>query len=197
LSFEWLWRLAGRQAGPRDGQGLNLEAMDLPGIEPVGGAIALPAGSRRDEIEGSLALKVLSAHLANFRQVSFPLTLDFRSFSNEEAALVMDAAALALEADDGGWADAGRREKAAETLARLGASPEQRATLLAPSMPVGSVGSMVETARRLDKAAHAYAVSLVVLGHRSAVAQAYLTYLAARLGLNSNVVGSLNRRFRA
>jgi uncharacterized membrane protein YebE (DUF533 family) len=197
LSFEWLWRLAGRQAGPRDGQGLNLEAMDLPGIEPVGGTIALPAGSRRDEIEGSLALKVLSAHLANFRQVSFPLTLDFRSFSNEEAALVMDAAALALEADDGGWADAGRREKAAETLARLGASPEQRATLLAPSMPVGSVGSMVETARRLDKAAHAYAVSLVVLGHRSAVAQAYLTYLAARLGLTSNVVGSLNRRFRA
>lgn len=197
MGFEWLWRLAGRQAGPRDGQGLNLEALDLPGGEACRPDVALPAASRRDEIEGSLALKVLAAHLANVRQVSFPLTLDFRSFSEEEATLAIQAAALALEADEGGWADERRRESASETLARLGASPDQRAPLLAPDAPAVSVASMVEAARRLDKAAHLYAVSLVVLGRRSAVAQAYLTYLAARLSLTTHVVGSLNRRFRA
>ncbi len=63
--------------------------------------------------------------------------------------------------------------------------------------PPVSIGALADAARRLDKAAHVYAVSLLVVGQRSAVAQAYLTYLAARLGLTANVVGSLNRRFRA
>ncbi|MBB3936886.1 DUF533 domain-containing protein [Aureimonas phyllosphaerae] len=195
MSVEWLWRLAGRQAGPRDGQGLNLEALDLPAMD--GAAAPTPTSTRRDGVEATLALKVLSAHLANFRQVSFPLTLDFRSFSAEEAALAVDAAALALEADEGGWADATRRERARETLTRLGASPSHLAPLEHDTAAPVSIGALADTARRLDKAAHAYAVSLLVIGQRSAVAQAYLTYLAARLGLTANVVGSLNRRFRA
>lgn len=195
MSVEWLWRLAGRQAGPRDGQGLNLEALDLPAMD----AAPAPAtvSTRRDSVEATLALKVLSAHLANFRQVSFPLTLDFRSFSAGEAALVVDAAALAVEADEGGWADAARRERARETLARLGATPSHLAPLGDEAAPPVSIGALADAARRLDKAAHVYAVSLLVVGQRSAVAQAYLTYLAARLGLTANVVGSLNRRFRA
>jgi hypothetical protein len=195
LSVEWLWRLAGRQAGPRDGQGLNLEALDLPAMDAA--PAPAPVSTRRDSVEATLALKVLSAHLANFRQVSFPLTLDFRSFSAGEAALVVDAAALALEADEGGWADAARRERARETLARLGATPSHLAPLGDEAAPPVSIGALADAARRLDKAAHVYAVSLLVVGQRSAVAQAYLTYLAARLGLTANVVGSLNRRFRA
>lgn len=194
MSFEWLWRFAGRQAGPRDGQGLNLEALDLPSGDPA--PPQGPAALRRDGVEATLALKILSAHLANFRQVSFPLTLDFRSLSAEERALAVEAAALALEADESGWSDAARRERAAETLMRLGAGADDVEPLRRSQAPGATVGAMVEAAHRLDKAAHAYAVSLLVLGRRSAVAQAYLTYLAARLGLTTNVVGSLNRRFR-
>ena len=195
MSFEWLWRLAGRQAGPRDGQGLNLETLDLPTGEPA--VMAVPPIQRRDSVEATLALKVLSAHLANFRQVSFPLTLDFRSLDADEAALTVEAAALALEADEGGWRDEERRTRGAETLARLGASAEHLSPLRAPTPPALGIGALIDRAQRLDKTAHVYAVSVLGLGQRSSVAQAYLTYLAARLGLTSNVVGSLNRRYRA
>ncbi|WP_279480472.1 DUF533 domain-containing protein [Aureimonas sp. SK2] len=194
MSFEWLWRFAGRQAGPRDGQGLNLGELDVAVGAPV--PRPAPAPLRRDSVEATIALKILSAHLANFRQVSFPLTLDFRSMSPEEAVLAVDAAASALEADETGWADEARRERAVETLMRLGAEADIVAPLRRPDAPVTSVGALSAAAHRLDKAAHAYAVSLLVLGQRSGVAQAYLTYLAARLGLTANVVGSLNRRFR-
>ncbi|RIX99638.1 DUF533 domain-containing protein [Aureimonas flava] len=172
---------------------MNIDIPDLAAAAPVLPATDAP---RRDGVEAALALKVLLAHLANFRQVSFPLTLDFRSFSADETRAAVNAAALAVEADEGGWADGARRRRAAETLARLGAAPADLEPLGRPEEPAQSLGEMVREAQRLDRAAHAYAVSLLVLGRRSVLAQSYLAYLAARLGLTANVVGSLNRRFR-
>ncbi len=42
--------------GPRDGQGLNLEALDLPAMDAA--PAPAPVSTRRDSVEATLALKV-------------------------------------------------------------------------------------------------------------------------------------------
>lgn len=201
MSFEWLWRFAGRAAGPRDGQGLSLEAIDADlslGSATASTLASAPAPStavpgRRDSVEATIAAKLLGAHLANRHQTSFPLTLDFGSLSADEGAMLVDFVAAALAAD--GIDDAERTRRAGEMLRRVGASAEQVGRLTEGHASIAT-GGLATAALRHDKAAHAYAVSLLTVGSRSTVGQLYLTYLAARLGLTQQVAGSLNRRFR-
>lgn len=193
---EWLWRFAGRAAGPRDGQADALVAAALEGsaLAGAGPAVpAVPAVRGREHIEAALAAKVLGAHLANRRQISYPLVLNFASVSPLEGAFLMDAAGAAASSE--GEPDARRLEEAAGRLARLGAGEGLLARFRRSAAEPLPMAALAARAAEYDKAAHAYAASLVAIGSRSAVGRLYLAYLAARLGLGAEAVGSLNRRF--
>ncbi len=214
MGFEWLWRFAGRAAGPRDGQGLSLEAiapdaalMALPGAPSPAGTLQGPApdvsavqGARGEAMRRQreaglrvLSAKLLGAHLANRHQISYPLALDFRTLSEEDRDLLLDAATLASVSGGEGEAVL---EGAAARLARQGADEAMLERLRLRSADPPALNAIVARARRLDRAAHVYAASLLAAGSRSAPGRLYLSFLAARLGLSGEVVGSINRRYR-
>jgi len=200
MGMEWLWRLAGRAAGPRDGQASGLEAAVLEGTAASGLlAPPPPIGTVRDralgQLHGVLAAKIAGAHLANRRQVSYPLVLNFGSLSPLEGDFLMTTAGAAVCSE--GDPSAERVELAAERLRRLGADERLLARFRRAAEEPASMTAVAARAIEFDKAAHAYAVSLIAIGSRSPVGRLYLSYLAARLGLGQEVVGSLNRRFLA
>lgn len=201
--MEWLWRLAGRSAGPRDGQASALEAAALEGSALSSILATAPpvfaAGTARDraleQLYGVLAAKVAGAHLANRRQVSYPLVLNFGSLSPLEGDFLMAAAGAAVCSEGDPSPD--RLALAAERLERLGADERLIVRFRRAVDEPASMTAVAARAAEFDKAAHTYAVSLVAIGSRSPVGRLYLNYLAARLGLGQEVVGSLNRRFLA
>ncbi len=194
MGFEWLWRFAGRAAGPRDGQGLALDTI-LPDMTGAGAPlpVARPMRRQREATLKVLSAKLLGAHLANRHQISYPLTIDFRTLPEEDRAFLIEVAGAAALAGGGGEA---ALDGAGERLQRRGADEAALAGLRKASAQTLSVNAIVERAHASDRAAHAYAVSLLALGTRQAAGQLYLTYLAARLGLSQEVVGSVNRRYR-
>ena len=71
MGMDWLWRFAGRSVGPRDGQGLALETLDLPGVsQPTPSAPTAIMRRQRDATLKVLSAKLLGAHLANRHQIS-------------------------------------------------------------------------------------------------------------------------------
>ncbi|WP_062112729.1 DUF533 domain-containing protein [Aureimonas sp. AU40] len=196
MAFGWLWRFAGRAAGPRDGQGLALETI-LPdtALATLAEPLPLPQSMRRQRAETLkvLSAKLLGAHLANRHQISYPLTIDFRTLAGAERDCLVDVAAAAAMAGGGGEAALAAAEA---RLARRGADAAVLERFRASAAEPLSVNALVIRAQASDRAAHAYAVSLLAAGSRQAAGQLYLTYLAARLGLSQEVVGSVNRRYR-
>jgi hypothetical protein len=194
MAFDWLWRFAGRAAGPRDGQGLALDTI-LPETAVAAQALPVPQPMRRQR-EATLRVlsaKLLGAHLANRHQISYPLVIDFRTMPEPERAFLVGVAAAAALAGGG---DAEALPAAEGRLARRGADAGVLERLHAAAAAPPSVNAIVAQAQANDRAAHAYAVSLLAAGSRQATGQLYLTYLAARLGLSQEVVGSVNRRYR-
>jgi hypothetical protein len=194
MAFDWLWRFAGRAAGPRDGQGLALDTI-LPETAVAAQALPVPQPMRRQR-EATLRVlsaKLLGAHLANRHQISYPLVIDFRTMPEPERAFLVGVAAAAALAGGG---DAEALPAAEARLARRGADAGVLERLRAAAAAPPSVNAIVAQAQANDRAAHVYAVSLLAAGSRQATGQLYLTYLAARLGLSQEVVGSVNRRYR-
>lgn len=200
MGLQWARSLFGAQTVNGDGDGLNL-AVAAPGaLEATAAIVAAPRTAqqaeppRRDTLEGHLAAKVLGAHLANRYQTSYPLTLQLALLSDEEARALMSLAADALMAD--GEPPAGRLDRTRDQLRRLGATPTHLALLDAALAAPEPLGRLADEARRLDKAAHAYALALVTGAARTPTGLAYLSYLALRLALSRETVGSLSRRYR-
>ncbi len=158
MGMDWLWRFAGRAAGPRDGQGLALETLDLTAaVPPVAEAPSAIMRRQRDAALKVLSAKVLGAHLANRHQISYPLTIDFRSMAEDERNFLLDAAAAAALS---GGENETALAAACERLSRRGADEaalSRLRTKVAGAPP--SVNAIVERARGMDRAAHAYAVS--------------------------------------
>jgi hypothetical protein len=200
MSFEWLWRFGARAPGPRDGAALNLDAL-VPDVERLGAgepsAVAAEGGRRRrrrDSVEAELSAKLLGAHLANRHQISYPLTLDFRSLATAQADCLVDVVSATLAAD--GESPPARTARAEERLRRIGADDAMIDRLREGRGAATPLAELVDRARAQDIAAHAYAVALLTAETRSPVSSLFLAYLAARLGLTQQVIGSLNRRFR-
>jgi len=200
MSFEWLWRFGARAPGPRDGAALNLDAL-MPDVESLATGEPRPAEieagvrkRRRDSVEAEVSAKLLGAHLANRHQISYPLTLDFRSLASEQAACLVDVASATLAAD--GESPPARTARAEERLRRVGADDAMIERLREGRGAAMPFAELVGKVRTQDIAAHAYAVALLTAEARSPVSSLFLAYLAARLGLTQQVIGSLNRRFR-
>ncbi|GGC56618.1 hypothetical protein GCM10011504_38730 [Siccirubricoccus deserti] len=142
----------------------------------------------------ALAVKVLHGWLQNRHQTLFPLTLNLRSLDASGRELLVHMMATAAEADGG--VDAKERERIERALAATGAGEAERRLLPQAMRQPRPLGQLLREAQEAHLGAHAYAASLLALDQRSRVNQAWLDYLAARLGLPAEVTNSLNRRYR-
>ncbi|MBB3952570.1 DUF533 domain-containing protein [Aureimonas jatrophae] len=198
MALRWIRSLFPPEAGPQDGEGLNL-AVAAPGTLEAANANAHEPGAapppvRRDTIEAHLAVKVLAAHLANRYQTSYPLTLNLDLLSPEEGEATMRLLADAVAAE--GSPSPERVAQVCEQLARLGAAEPQLAFVRAALADPGPLNPLVAAVRSVDKGPHVYALALLCGVGRGTAGAAYLAFLSLRLGLSRETVGSLSRRFR-
>ena len=159
------------------------------------GASADGADGLDPSIAGVLADKVLHAWLRNRYQLLFPFALDLRRLGPEAATLAIDAMLVAAQAD--GTFDARERERIEAALRLVAPDEPARALLdagLAAPKPLAVVLRQVGDVQR---AALAYAASLMAIDPGKRVNRRYLDYLAARLQLSDELVESLERRYRA
>lgn len=198
--LDWFRGRTNAETGPRDGEAPVLEQMalsepagDAPAAAPVVPAALAPREMQRDILLRKLAEKVLNVHLANRFQTSYPLVLRFDTLAPDAARLLMEVAAQSVLADP-------RMALSADAVrARLGDTGADEAlltvfqgSLLQPRAPSLVLPDIVEA----GLASHAYAVSLIALGRPGATGRHHLAYLAARLGLGEEIVGSLRRRYQ-
>ncbi|WP_062013200.1 DUF533 domain-containing protein [Aureimonas sp. AU4] len=198
MALRWLRSLFPPEAGPQDGEGLNL-AVAAPAALNAADALVQGTGGgreppRRDTVEAHLAVKVLGAHLANRYQTSYPLTLNLDLFSSEEGEAVMRLLADAVGAEGGPSPE--RAAQVCTQLERLGASGAQLAVFRAGLSDPSPLNTLVAAVRAVDKGPHVYALALLAGVGRGTAGAAYLGFLALRLGLSRETVGSLSRRFR-
>ncbi|KQT83798.1 hypothetical protein [Aurantimonas sp. Leaf443] len=201
MSFEWLWRRAANEAGPRDGHVAELEALRFSDPVPKEGAAARapaslrnPAQARRALLEERLAAKLLGAHLDNRFQTSSPLVLNLGHYGEVHSAILMGVAAGALVAV--GETNAAARLQAAERLRKAGAEDRQIAAFETAMARPAALAPLLDSAVSAGLSGQAYAVALVVQPRRTDLARLHLAYMAARLKLGPEIVGSLTRRFR-
>lgn len=196
MGVEWIWRWIGSVPVSGDGGRIGPELEEaIAATDALARSDPGERQERHDPVAAVLATKLLGAHLANRHQISFPLTLDFRSLTDDEAALMMDVAGCAILAD--GQANPATLRQGEERLARLGASGSQLARLKRAVDDPRPFEEIVARVRAADRAPYAYAVSSLTAGSRATVGHLYLNYLAARLGLTAATVAGINRRFRA
>ena len=170
-----------------DGQASALEA-EAPTTEafaPVPHRRTLP---RPDTIiQAALAQKLLHGWMQNRYQTRYPLVLNLRNNTPEEAALLLEAVQAALATADPTPA---ARTHAEAALATLGAT-------LPPTSPnTSALPTLIDRLHQARLAAQAYAACAATL-RRTPTTRRYLDFLAARLVLPDDTARSLNRRFGA
>jgi uncharacterized membrane protein YebE (DUF533 family) len=183
----------------RDGQAHALEE-GAEGGEAVEEAAPPPTRRHRQGpeahriVQEALAGKLLDGWLQARQRTLFPLTLDFARLDADGSALLVRMMVAAAEAD--GEVDRPDQDRIAAVLAARGGGEAERRMLaeaIQTPMPLGALLRQVQEARL---GAQGFAASLLALDRRSRVNQAWLDYLAARLGLPAAVVDGLKRRYR-
>lgn len=189
--FDLVGRLLS-MVGNRDGRARALEASAAPKAQPEP-APRLALEPER-ALQQAVATKLLEGWLSNRNQTLVPHTLNFAALSPDQAGLLVGIMAAAAQAD--GQVSTVEAQQIPLALGRLGAgeavSRQLEAALEAPQ-PLGSLLAQVQEA---GLATHAYAAALVAIERRSRANRAFLHYLSARLGLSTDVAGSLERRYR-
>ena len=159
-----------------DGAGLSAEPIDA-GIVDV------------------LAGKILVAWLRNRYQLLFPLAFDLARLDRAQARLMVQAMAVAAEAD--GVLDPAERDRLATVVQRLGQADADRAELDRAIEAPGSLNDLLAEVRDTRTAGLVYVAALLALDQRRPVNEYWLRYLAARLQLSDELVASLQQRFRS
>lgn len=189
----------------RDGQAAVLEATALASGAEAAAVLApsMPPAPRRlarmaepdAVIREALAQKILQGWLQNRHQTLFPLTVNLVRLESAQVGLLLQAVGVALSA--GGPVDPAREELAAAWLASVGASAEQVRGFADALKDPPPLDRLMRDLQDADLGAYAYAMALAVVDQREAANQLFVEYLAARLGLPTNVVRSVNRRYRS
>lgn len=187
-------RLFGR-AADRDGRVRALEAL-ADGTPPTD---MVPAAAEPDRGGGSalaelVATKLLDGWLANRRQTLMPHTLNFQALDAAQASLLIGVMAAAAQAD--GRLDAVEERQLPLALERVGADAAATQALRAAMADPRPIGPLLDSVRAARLGSHAYAAALLAINRASRVNEAFLEYLAARLGLAPDVAASLGRRYR-
>jgi hypothetical protein len=142
-----------------------------------------------------LGQKVLLAWLRNRYQLLFPIALDLRRLDQPQTELVVHAMVAAAQADDA--FEAQEQERIKGVLELMDPSGDQRALLDAALARPKPLTELLREVRDVQAAALVYAASLMAVDRRKPVNRYYLRYLAARLQLSEEMVGSLEQRFRS
>jgi uncharacterized membrane protein YebE (DUF533 family) len=143
-------------------------------------------------IVGVLAEKVLNAWLRNRHQLLFPFALDLRRLDRHETELVIHAMIAAAQAD--GSVD-GKERKRME--AALDLTEGSKASILDEILQhPKSLNEILAEAQDAKTGALIYAAALLAVDRNRPVNRYYLKYLAARLQLPDELVGSLRQRYR-
>jgi uncharacterized membrane protein YebE (DUF533 family) len=187
----------------RDGQShaLQQDALGGPAEAEFAEAPTAPSPRRRRTgpqpqriVEEALSQKALHAWLQNRHQTLFPLTLNLRSLDAAGRELLVHIMVAAAEAD--GEVDQDEQDRILQALDATGGGETERRLLPEALRQPSPLAQLLRQAQDTHLGAHAYAASLLALDQHSRVNQAYLDYLAARLGLPAEVTNSLNRRYR-
>lgn len=160
--------------------------------EPDGAEPADPLDSGLTDI---LAEKVLLAWLRNRYQLLFPFALDLRRLDERQAELLVHAMIAAAQAD--GALDGKERERIEGALRLVEAGDHATALLDAALSRPKPLNEILGQVHDVQSGALVYAASLMSVDQRKPVNRLYLRYLAARLQLSEELVGSLEQRFRS
>lgn len=181
----WLFRMVRN----RDGQARALE-------QPAHSAAPAPrpASDPGMRLEEALGTKLLEGWLSNRQQTLVPHTLNFRALAPDEAMLLIEVMAAAAQAD--GEVDAREARQLPLALERVGAGEAEARRLEAALTKPQHLGEVVARVEAAGLGTHAYAAALLAVNRRNRVNRAFLDYVAGRLGLAAEVVGSLERRYR-
>ena len=186
-----LRRLFGITPQP-DGQAgaLEAEALVETPVEAPRPSQHRPPPRPDSVVQAALAQKILHGWMQNRHQTRYPLVLNLRNTTADEAALLLAVVRGALAAVDPGPA---AFQRAQDWIATIGGELQPGADPMLASLGPAPI-EQLHTARL---APQAYAACAGSLGRRTATARRYLDFLAARLGLPDDVARSLNRRFAA
>jgi len=178
---------------------------EAPGPQPSAGgpdneapaeAEAAPVPVQLDAgILGILGEKVLLAWLRNRHQLLFPFAFDLHRLDRETAQLVVHAMIAAAQAD--GTFDVKERERIEGALALVNPDEAERGFLVAALDHPRPLHEVLREVREVQTGALVYAASLIAVDQRKPVNRHYLRYLATRLQLSEELVGSLEQRFRS
>lgn len=146
-------------------------------------------------ITNVLAEKVLLAWLRNRYQLLFPFALNLRRLDRSQVELLLHAMVAAGQAD--GALDNKERERIEGALSLVDPSDDKRSLLEAALANPKSLNGILEQVQDIQTGALVYAGSLMAVDHRKPVNRHYLKYLAARLQLSDELVGSLEQRFHS
>ena len=142
-----------------------------------------------------LAEKVLLAWLRNRYQLLFPFALDLRRLDDSQAELLLYAMIAAAQAD--GSLDGQERHRVEGVLSLVDPSEDERAFLDAALEHPKSLNEVLSQVHDVQTGALVYAASLMAVDQRKPVNRYFLKYLAARLQLSEELVGSLEQRFHS
>jgi uncharacterized membrane protein YebE (DUF533 family) len=112
-----------------------------------------------------------------------------------DAQTLIRAMIAAANAD--GHVDAGEESRIHQALEAAGASEEERGFVARELQSPASVDVLARAAKTSEMAAHIYAASLLGIVDHTAANQAYLRYLASRLGLDGGTVAALHQQVGA
>ena len=146
-------------------------------------------------IVGVLAEKVLLAWLRNRYQLLFPFALDLRRLDEQKATLLIHAMIAAAQAD--GSFDGKERQRIEGTLNLVDPKEDERGFLEAVVSQPKPLYQILSEVHDVQTGALVYAASLMAVDQRKPVNRYYLKYLAARLQLSEELVGSLEQRYRS
>ncbi len=142
-----------------------------------------------------LSEKILLSWLRNRYQLLFPFALDLRRLDERQAELLVHAMIAAAQAD--GSFDGKERKRIEGTLSLVDPDEDERAFLEAVINQPKPLNEILKDVHDVQTGALVYAASLMAVDQRKPVNRYYLKYLAARLQLSEELVGSLEQRYRS
>jgi hypothetical protein len=143
----------------------------------------------------ALSEKVLLSWLRNRYQLLFPFALDLRRLDERQAELLVHAMIAAAQAD--GSFDGKERKRIEGTLSLVDPDEDERAFLETVINQPKPLNEILKDVHDVQTGALVYAASLMAVDQRKPVNRYYLKYLAVRLQLSEELVGSLEQRYRS
>ena len=191
-----LERMRGAPPEAVDGHAAALEAYAAAPIAVAATVEPEPKAPEDPEFDPGivcvLSEKVLNAWLRNRHQLLFPFAVDLRRLEPHETALVAHTMVAAAQAD--GSMD-GKERKRIE--AALDLTDGTQASFLDEVLQrPKSLNEILTQAQDVKTGALIYAAALMAVDRSRPVNRYYLKYLAARLQLPEELVGSLKQRYR-